>query len=120
MEAMLEKVEKHPNVFGRSMHYNPLGDEKMRCPHEDGRTPPHVDSYNLIAKQMFKSRGIKWFDTRWIDGAVWDSAIDWNHLSPAVEVVQATTLAYTLKIGIFSSTGGLRANPTAESSYFIN
>jgi len=102
MKKMLEMVKDHPMVFGRSMHYNPLGDDKMTCPPKDDRSPPFVDIINASNKRIFSGMGREWIDTKWIDGAMWDSAPDWNHLPIDVEIVQALFLAQTLKIGIFS------------------
>eukprot|EP00586_Coscinodiscus_wailesii_P011904 CAMPEP_0172490668 /NCGR_PEP_ID=MMETSP1066-20121228/21183_1 /TAXON_ID=671091 /ORGANISM="Coscinodiscus wailesii, Strain CCMP2513" /LENGTH=397 /DNA_ID=CAMNT_0013259261 /DNA_START=172 /DNA_END=1365 /DNA_ORIENTATION=+ len=93
MRRLLKKFKGHPRVFVRSVHYNPLGDEKLTCPPLDGRNPMAVVRYNDVMKDVCNSMDIPWIDTRWIDAVMWDSARDWNHLSFEVEVVQEFFIA---------------------------
>jgi len=93
MKELLVKFQDHPRVFGRSVHYNPLGDEKLMCPPMDNRNPAFIDDYNNVMQQVYKEMGRPWIDTRWIDEPLWDSAVDWNHFHTKVEVVHTLYIA---------------------------
>lgn len=78
---------QHPAVntslklYLRSMHYNALGNRMTACPPDEWRNPFVVDGYNLIAKQLAsESMGkVKFIDTNFIIGPMWDSPEDWCH-----------------------------------------
>jgi len=93
MGQLLSKFRGHPRVFGRSVHYNPLGDEKLTCPPIDNRNPAFIDDYNNALQQVYEDMGRPWIDTRWIDEPMWDSASDWNHLHYRVEFVHTFYIA---------------------------
>eukprot|EP00586_Coscinodiscus_wailesii_P000848 CAMPEP_0172490084 /NCGR_PEP_ID=MMETSP1066-20121228/20440_1 /TAXON_ID=671091 /ORGANISM="Coscinodiscus wailesii, Strain CCMP2513" /LENGTH=122 /DNA_ID=CAMNT_0013258389 /DNA_START=1031 /DNA_END=1399 /DNA_ORIENTATION=- len=93
MRVLLKALEDHPNVVGRSVHYNPEGDEKLKCPTTDNRNVAYVDDYNDAMKKLYAEMGREWIDTRWIDGAMWDSNFDWNHLHHKVELAETWFLA---------------------------
>eukprot|EP00586_Coscinodiscus_wailesii_P008834 CAMPEP_0172521948 /NCGR_PEP_ID=MMETSP1066-20121228/292861_1 /TAXON_ID=671091 /ORGANISM="Coscinodiscus wailesii, Strain CCMP2513" /LENGTH=409 /DNA_ID=CAMNT_0013304911 /DNA_START=203 /DNA_END=1428 /DNA_ORIENTATION=+ len=89
LRTLLNRLKDHPRVVGRSVHYNPHGDDKMKCPPNDNRNVAYVDEYNKVYKNVFKEYGRDWIDTRWIEGGLWDAGYDWNHLHYKVELVHA-------------------------------
>mmetsp|Transcript_61747 Transcript_61747/g.73255 ORF Transcript_61747/g.73255 Transcript_61747/m.73255 type:complete len:338 (-) Transcript_61747:509-1522(-) len=93
MRELLYKLQDHPRVFGRSVNYNPLGDEKLTCPPTDNRNPAFIDDYNNVMEQVYAEMERPWIDTRWIVEPLWDSAVDWNHLHYKVEFVHSLFIA---------------------------
>jgi len=101
IRVLLDKLRNHPRVFGRSVHYNPLGDEKLQCPPQDNRNPAWVDDYNIGLQRVYRQMGRPFIDTRFIDGPMWDSGLDWNHMHYKVELVHAAYIAD--QIGLLDS-----------------
>eukprot|EP00586_Coscinodiscus_wailesii_P020935 CAMPEP_0172493618 /NCGR_PEP_ID=MMETSP1066-20121228/25026_1 /TAXON_ID=671091 /ORGANISM="Coscinodiscus wailesii, Strain CCMP2513" /LENGTH=417 /DNA_ID=CAMNT_0013263841 /DNA_START=428 /DNA_END=1681 /DNA_ORIENTATION=+ len=93
IRTLLKELEHHPHVVGRSVHYNPEGDEKLMCPPMDNRNVAYTDDYNNAMKELYAEFGREWIDTRWVDGPLWDFNHDWNHLHHKVEVAEAFTVA---------------------------
>mmetsp|Transcript_33711 Transcript_33711/g.81504 ORF Transcript_33711/g.81504 Transcript_33711/m.81504 type:complete len:392 (-) Transcript_33711:16-1191(-) len=69
---------KH-KIYLRSIHYNALGDVKTTCPPEDWRSPPVIDTYNEIIKNLSSSMNISFIDTNFIVGPLWDISEDFCH-----------------------------------------
>lgn len=67
------------NVFLRQIHYNSLGDVKLKCPPEDWRHPSVIDKFNSIIMNLTQSMGIPFIDTSHIIQPMWDSAGDYCH-----------------------------------------
>ena len=67
------------NFALRSIHYNSLGDVKTLCPPLDWRSPPIVDGYNAILRNLTSGMGVPYIDTNFIIGPMWDSAGDFCH-----------------------------------------
>ena len=51
------------DFFLRSIHYNSLGDIKTECPPTDWRSPPTLDVYNAIIKDLAKDMEVPYIDT---------------------------------------------------------
>ena len=90
--------KKQVGIFIIANHYNPLGDVKLSCPPQDLRSPPFIDMYNSISKDICKATGqCKFVDTNAaVIGPMWDSAPDLCHYSnPAkIEVLYALCAIY--------------------------
>jgi len=97
INVMLQNLtESHPGVeiFMRSIHYNPLNIRISSCPPKDWRNPTVIDAYTkVIAKVCEQMEHVKFVDTNFIVGPMWDSSPDWNHLSPELQSVEAFYLA---------------------------
>eukprot|EP00980_Cylindrotheca_fusiformis_P002307 scaffold535_cov65-Cylindrotheca_fusiformis.AAC.9 len=60
--------------------YNPLGDIKTTCPPQsDWRSPPVVDMFDQITRELCDKLDIPFIDTNHIIGIMWDRAKDWCH-----------------------------------------
>jgi hypothetical protein len=68
---------KHIQVYFRSMHYNPIGDAIGRCSPDDWRSPPVIDGYNAILKQLCDEENIAFLNSNVVLGPMWDTASDW-------------------------------------------
>ena len=66
-------------VYVRSAHYAALFQDIGDCPPKDWRSPPVIDGYNAILKDMCKESGIPFIDTTFLTGPVWDLTFDWSH-----------------------------------------
>ncbi len=75
--------DKEAEIYITSNHYNPLGDEKIKCKPGDYRSPPIIDKYNSISKEICISTGnCTFIDTNTaVIGPMWDTAPDWCHYS---------------------------------------
>ena len=79
MQAAIQHLVEHfspENIRIRSMHYNPLGD--LISP-SDWRNPRVVDGYNVILKRVSRKLGVRFLDSQFIIGPMWDTARDWCH-----------------------------------------
>ena len=77
---------RHPgdeiDIFITAAHYNPVGDAKTWCPPHDAKSPPVIDAYNAISKQLCdkENHDVIFIDTNSaVIGPVWDRAADWCH-----------------------------------------
>mmetsp|Transcript_14391 Transcript_14391/g.28773 ORF Transcript_14391/g.28773 Transcript_14391/m.28773 type:complete len:527 (+) Transcript_14391:295-1875(+) len=71
-----------PNIFLRSIHYNALGDIKTICPPQDWRSPPIIDGFNDIIRNLtltIANKNISYIDTNFIVGPLWDISEDFCH-----------------------------------------
>jgi len=97
INVMLQNLtESHSDVqiYMRSIHYNPLNDRISSCPSEDWRNPTVIDAYNkVISKVCDQMEHVKFVDTNFIVGPMWDSSPDWCHLSPELQSVESFYLA---------------------------
>ena len=66
-------------IYLRSIHYNALGDVKTSCPPQDWRSPPVIDTYNDIIRNLSSSMNISYIDTNFIVGPLWDISEDFCH-----------------------------------------
>jgi len=73
------KLDDSHKIYLRSIHYNALGDVKTTCPPEDWRSPPVIDTYNEIIKNLSSSMNISFIDTNFIVGPLWDISADFCH-----------------------------------------
>jgi hypothetical protein len=73
------KLDDSHKIYLRSIHYNALGDVKTTCPPEDWRSPPVIDTYNDIIKNLSSSMNISFIDTNFIVGPLWDISTDFCH-----------------------------------------
>lgn len=79
IEKEIADAHQPVDFFLRSIHYNPIGDAIGACPPADFRLPSVIDGYNMVIKELSDEHGIKYLDTDFIMGAMWDSAKDWCH-----------------------------------------
>jgi len=99
MRTLLQRALKaYPSVqlFVRSMHYNPIGDIIGSCPPHDWRSPPVIDGYNQVLKQLTLELNIPFIDTNHIIGPMWDSAPDWCHFRNSAGEEEARYMAWYL------------------------
>ena len=97
--AMLQQHEntKDTPLYARSINYNPMGDNKVRCPPQDWRSPNVIEAYNAVIQQVCAERGIAFVDSSFIVGPMWDAAMDWYHLDgPRIEAQLLWLLAEIL------------------------
>ncbi|KAL7472912.1 hypothetical protein ACHAXS_013290 [Conticribra weissflogii] len=100
------KALNYLNVSGvhlRSIHLNPLGDLRLKCPAEDYRHPSVLGVYNEIIRNLTKLdefRNIPFIDTDFIIGPMWDSSPDFCHFPPEGEIARAEAL-YILENVLF-------------------
>ena len=66
-------------VYVRSTHYAALLQDIGDCPPKDWRSPPVIDGYNAILKDLWKERVIPFIDTTFLTGPVRDCTFDWSH-----------------------------------------
>jgi len=71
--------DSHNKIYLRSIHYNALGDVKTTCPPQDWRSPPVIDTYNEIIRNLSSSMNISYIDTNFIVGPLWDISEDFCH-----------------------------------------
>ena len=71
----------------------------LKCPPADWRSVPVIAAYNnaLLQDLAPKHEGmIKFIDTRFIIGPLWDSAKDWSHYVGKVFAAQGQFLLYKM------------------------
>mmetsp|Transcript_477 Transcript_477/g.954 ORF Transcript_477/g.954 Transcript_477/m.954 type:complete len:590 (+) Transcript_477:126-1895(+) len=96
------------NVSGvhlRSIHLNPLGDLRFKCPAEDYRHPSVLEVYNEIIRnltELEEFKNISFIDTDFIIGPMWDSSPDFCHFPPEGEIARAEAL-HILETVLFGS-----------------
>lgn len=99
-KAMPLMVEMFRNskidFYFRTMHYNPIGDKIGACPPEDWRSPPVIDMYNRITKQLCKEFKISLIDTNDIVGVTWDRASDWCHYEDSSGEMEAIYILHRI------------------------
>jgi len=96
MDLVAGLTLSHPyvKIFMRSIHYNPLNEMISACPPQDWRSPAVIDAYNrAISKVCKQMEHVKFVDTNFIVGPMWDSSPDWCHFSPELQSVEAFYLA---------------------------
>ena len=86
------KLSDLTNYYLRSIHYNSLGDIKTTCPPQDWRSPPVIDRYNAIIKNLSVTMGVPYVDTNPIIGPMWDSAEDFCHYRTTGKVAEMEAL----------------------------
>jgi hypothetical protein len=80
MRAVVEIFQRLGlRLYLRNIHYNPLGDLRLRCPASDWRVPPVIDMYNAILQNISVEMGVPYIDGSSILGPIWDTALDWCH-----------------------------------------
>ena len=67
------------DFYFRKVHYNPLGDLITACPPVDHRSPPVIDGYNEIIKNLSREYNVTFIDTSNVMDSMWDSAEDFCH-----------------------------------------
>mmetsp|Transcript_5028 Transcript_5028/g.10170 ORF Transcript_5028/g.10170 Transcript_5028/m.10170 type:complete len:501 (+) Transcript_5028:157-1659(+) len=73
------KAMNTTGVYLRSIHYNALGDVKIKCPPEDWRSPPVIDGFNRMIRILVETMDVPFIDTNFIIGPMWDSGGDFCH-----------------------------------------
>ncbi len=73
------KVMNTTGVHLRSIHYNALGDVKIKCPPQDWRSPPVIDGFNRMIRILAETMDVPFIDTNFIIGPMWDSGGDFCH-----------------------------------------
>mgnify|MGYP000417147745 CR=1 FL=1 len=111
-------------IILRSIHYNPLNALNSGvCPPMDWRNPTVVDGYNAILQQAVEEYNnnhtasdadasltqqgrlkvkIRFVDTNFIVGAMWDASLDWGHVPPLATHVESLYLL-GVAIGVIQS-----------------
>jgi len=95
-------------IWARSIHYNPLNVmNSAYCPPRDWRSPPVLDGYNAIIRQACHDAQnssssdatgkealprVRFVDTNFIVGPLWDASSDWGHVCPQASHVEALYL----------------------------
>ena len=77
------------NFYLRDPHYNALGDVKTACPPVDHRSPPFIDGYKEIVRNLAREYNVPYIDTSQIMDTMWDSAEDWTHYKGEVGKIEA-------------------------------
>jgi len=78
------------DVYFRSIHLIPLQNHAAgSCPAVDWRTPPVIDGYNSILRELCRIYHVPFLDTDFLIGPVWDSSQDWSHVNPDIALVEA-------------------------------
>mmetsp|Transcript_17722 Transcript_17722/g.26245 ORF Transcript_17722/g.26245 Transcript_17722/m.26245 type:complete len:501 (+) Transcript_17722:174-1676(+) len=74
-------VDDEVGISVTANHYNPLGDVKLTCVPQDFRSPPFIDVYNSISREICRStKECTFVDTNTaVIGPMWDSAPDFCH-----------------------------------------
>lgn len=91
VEAMILRLQKSgvTEFILCSIHYNPLGDLKTTCPPKDWRSPPVIDMYNDIIRNLTEEMNVPYIGTNFIIGPMWDSAKDICHYKDETGRVEA-------------------------------
>ena len=83
MRKVMTRLQKYDQnwtqVFVRSVNYNALMARQTSCPPVDFRSPPLIDMYNDVLRQLAKELGVAFIDLNHIIGPMWDGAPDWIH-----------------------------------------
>lgn len=99
MRNLLRLFKGHRGgVYVRNVHYSPLGDIQTHCPVWDFRSPPIVERYNALVKEVCEEMDVGFLDTEFITRPMWDSAEDWNHPNENVQIVEAQYIAGLLDL----------------------
>lgn len=88
-------IEQTIEVFMRSIHLMPIGDSTGKCGRKrDFRAPFVIDGYNKVLKELSDQYDdhVKYVDTNFIMGAMWDSAKDWCHVGSVPGAAEALYL----------------------------
>lgn len=88
-------IEQSVEVFLRSIHLMPIGDGNGKCGWKrDFRAPFVIDGYNKVLKELSYQYDdhVKYVDTNFIMGAMWDSAMDWCHVGSVPGAAEALYL----------------------------
>ena len=100
---MNEAIRHYQSVVGhvnnlhlRSIHYNPLGDWITTCPPRDGRNPRVLEIYNVILEELAHNYSLKYWDTNFVMGPMWDHSHDWCHPQQQETDIEATYFLYEL------------------------
>ena len=87
------------DIIARSIHYNPLNERISSCPPKDWRYPTVIDGYNQVIQQAVEGtvKGpnvprIRFVDTNFIVGPMWDASSDWGHVANHASHVEALYL----------------------------
>jgi len=88
------------DIVARSIHYNPLNERiGGYCPPKDWRSPTVLDGYNDIIQQACIDAAkktavatIRYVDTNFIVGPLWDASSDWGHVCNQASHVEALYL----------------------------
>ena len=106
--SLLQKYDpKLTQVFLRSINYNGLGARHTACRPIDYRSPPVIDMYNTVIRNLAKELNVSYIDLTHIIGPKWDAALDWSHpvgkvATAEIEWIVFKALQYSLqhKMGV--------------------
>lgn len=94
-QSMIQRIhENFPNIpaLYRSINYNPIGALIAKCPPTDWRSPAVIDGYNAAIQQAVDEiqdpAHVRFLDTDFLVGPMWDAASDWCHLDYRVGLQQ--------------------------------
>jgi len=68
------------DFYFRKGHYSPIGDLIGACPPRDHRSPPVIDGYNEVIRNLAREYSVPFIDTSDIIDPIWDSSEDFCHL----------------------------------------
>lgn len=114
MESEDLPTHRLQKLIFRSLHDNPLGERKLRCPSVDYRNPVTMSAANRILLEQVRAYQVKadpesngprtnvvveYLDTNRIVAPMWDAGEDWNHIGPTVSKIELLyILAFALDL----------------------